>query len=721
MAKHHMEDVRNIALVGHGGAGKSTLADGLLFQAKAVDRRGSVDDGTSFSDYDDEAKRRKFSIDSTVLHFEDLGKFVNLIDTPGYPDFVGQALCGLHAVENALIVVNAARGVEPNTRKLFHEAGKLDLCRFIVINKLDQDNVEFQSLVDNIRETFGKGCVLFNAPIETGPAFRGVVEILEQHGKKMEGCPVDLNKARTQIVEAIIDADEELMEKYLAAGDLKNEDVLPALPKAMHAGTIVPMFCVSAKKDIGMKELMDDIAKYGVNPAQGPHYHIEDDEDEAKPHSGVHDHELAVKEEGPAVGQVFKVINDKFVGSLSFMRLFAGKITSDTHFYNARTGKQIRGGGMFLVQGKTTKPLTEAVAGDIVALAKMEDLHVGDTLGTSSHVGKMPHPTFPTPMFALAVEPKNRGDEQKISQSLAKMSEEDPTFKTHRDAATHELVVSGMSPLHLDVIQHRLKGRFNLEIVTHEPKVAYRETVTKAGEGNHKHRKQSGGRGQFGEVHLRVFPLPREITSEEQCKKEFMNKAKFPHYREDHSKYDPVHNFAFIDSIVGGTIPNQFLPAIYKGCQEILERGALAGNRMQDIAVEIHFGKDHAVDSSEAAFKTAGRIAFKNGILNAHAVLLEPIVNLEVTAPSRFIGAILSDLNPKRARVEDQDTLAGDLQVIRAKAPLAEVMRYAAQLGSITQGQGSYSMEFSHYDTVPANVQQQIVAKAGKIHHEDDE
>lgn len=721
MAKHHMEDVRNIALVGHAGAGKTTLADGLLFQAKAVDRRGSVDDGTSFSDYDEEAKRRKFSIDSTVLHFEDLGKFVNMVDTPGYPDFLGQAMCGLHAVENVLIVINAARGVEPNTRKLFHEAGKLDLCRFIVINKLDTENVDFQGLVDNIRATFGKGCVLFNAPIETGPAFRGVVEILDPHGNKVEGCPIDLNKARTQIVEAIIDADENLMEKYLAEGDLKNEDVLPALPKAMHAGTIVPMFCVSAKKDIGMHDLMDDIAKYGVNPAQGPHHDIEDDEDEAKPKSGIHKHELYIKEEGPAIGQIFKVINDKFVGSLSFLRLFAGKITSDTHFYNARTGKQVRGGGMFLVQGKITKPLTEAVAGDIVALAKMEDLHVGDTLGTSSHVGKMPQPHFPTPMFALAVEPKNRGDEQKISQSLAKMTEEDPTFKSHRDAQTHELVVSGMSPLHLDVIQHRLKQRFNLEIVTHEPKVAYRETITKSGEGNHKHKKQSGGRGQFGEVHLRVLPLPREITSEEQCKKEFMNKAKFPHYREDHSKYDPVHNFAFIDSIVGGTIPNQFLPAIYKGCQDVLERGALAGNKMQDIAVEIHFGKDHPVDSSEAAFKTAGRIAFKNGILNAHPVLLEPIVTLEVTAPSKFVGSILGDLNTKRARVENQDSLPGDLQVIFAKAPLAEVMRYAAQLGSITQGQGSYSMEFSHYDQVPGMVQQQIVAKAGKISHEDDE
>jgi elongation factor G len=559
--------------------------------------------------------------------------------------------------------------------------------------------------------------VLFNAPIEVGPAFRGVVEILEQHGNKAEGCPIDLTKARTQIVEAIIDADETLMEKYLSEGDLKTEDVLPVLPKAMHAGTVIPMFCVAGKKDLGIPELMHDIARYGVNPAQGPHHDIQD---EGKA-GADQPHELAVKEEGPAIGQIFKVVNDKFVGALSFMRLFSGKIAGDTHFFNARTGRQARGGGMFVVQGKTTKALTEAVAGDIIALAKMEDLHVGDTLGTNANVGKMPHPRFPTPMFALAVEPKNRGDEQKISQSLAKMTDEDPTFKANRDQQTHELVVSGMSPLHLDVIQHRLKSRFGLEIITHEPKVAYRETVTRNGEGNHRHKKQSGGRGQFGEVHLRVYPVPRQYADEEECRKEFMNKSKFQHLREDHSKYDHAHNFVFVDSIVGGTIPNQFIPAVYKGCLEVLERGALAGNRMQDVAVEVHFGKDHPVDSSEAAFKTAGRVAFKNAILNAGPVLLEPIVNLEVTVPSRFVGTILGDLNTKRARVENQDSLPGDLQVIYVKAPLAEVMRYAAQLGSMTQGQGSYSMEFSHYDQVPGNIQQQIVAKASKVQFEDEE
>jgi elongation factor G len=418
---------------------------------------------------------------------------------------------------------------------------------------------------------------------------------------------------------------------------------------------------------------------------------------------------------------VFKVLNDKFVGNLSYIRMFSGKLAGDASIINARTGKSNRSGGLLQIQGKQSKPATEAIAGDILAVAKVEDLHVGDTITLHPNVGVLPAPSFPSPMFGLAVEPKARGDEQKISGSLAKIADEDPTFRVTRDPQTKEMVITGMSQLHLDVVQHRLKRRFDLEVVTKEPKIPYRETVIGQGEASHRHKKQTGGRGQFGEVHLRVFPLPREIMTEEECREQFMNKQRFPHLREDHCRYDAEYNFAFVDSIVGGTIPNQFMPAVYKGCLELLERGALAGYRMQDIAVEVHFGKDHPVDSSEAAFKTAGRIAFKNGVLNARAVLLEPIVNLEITVPSKYTGSILGDLNTKRARIENQDSLPGDLQVIKARAPLAEVTRYAAQLGSITQGEGSYTMEFSHYEQVPGNIQQQIVAKAGKVKDEEED
>ncbi len=415
---------------------------------------------------------------------------------------------------------------------------------------------------------------------------------------------------------------------------------------------------------------------------------------------------------------MFKAVTDKFVGNMSFFRVYQGTYKAEQPLVNARTDKASRTGGLFDVQGNKTTPLPEAVPGDIVAVTKVEDLHIGDTVGNHPHPPKLPAPTFPTPMFGLAVEPKARGDEQKISGSLAKIANEDPTFHVTRDAQTHEMVITGMSQLHLDVLRERLKRRFELEVVTHEPKIPYRETVTTDSEASHRHKKQSGGRGQFGEVHLRVYPLPREIDSEERLLEDFANKSKFEKVRSAH--YDQTHNFAFIDTIVGGTIPNQFVPAVEKGCKELLERGALAGYRIQDVAVEVFFGKDHPVDSSEAAFKTAGRIAFKNAFLAAHPVLLEPMVNLEVTAPSKYTGAILGDLNTKRARMENQDSLPGDLAVITAKAPLAEVARYAAQLGSITQGQGSYSMEFSHYDQVPGNVQQQIVSKA-KLGADEDE
>jgi elongation factor G len=418
------------------------------------------------------------------------------------------------------------------------------------------------------------------------------------------------------------------------------------------------------------------------------------------------------------VGQVFKAVTDKFVGNLSFVRVLSGTYKPDQPLINARTGKSARVAGLLLMQGSKHTNTPEALPGDVFAVTKVEELHIGDTVSNHAGAPVLPAPHFPTPMFGLAVEPKARGDEQKISGSLQKIANEDATFHVTRDTQTKELVITGMSQLHLDVLINRLKRRFDLEIITHEPKIPYRETVTAPAEGQHRHKKQSGGRGQFGEVHLRVYPLPREIDSQESLLENFANKSKFEKMRSAH--YDPAHNFAFIDTIVGGTIPNQFVPAVEKGCKELLERGALAGYRIEGVAVEVYFGKDHPVDSSEAAFKTAGRIAFKNAFLAAHPVLLEPIVELEVTVPTKYTGSILGDLNTKRARIENQDSLPGDLAVITALTPLAEVTRYASQLDSITQGQGSFSMEFKHYDTVPGNVQQQIVSKS-KLGADEDE
>ncbi len=717
MPSYKTEDIHTVALVGHEVAGKTSLADALLFKAKATDRRGSVEEGTSISDFDEEEKKQKYSIDSSLLHLDYQGKRIYLIDTPGKPEFVGQALCALNAVETAIVVISATAGVQVNTRRMFNEAGKRGLTRMIVINRLDGDNIHFPELLTTIRETFGKSCVLFNAPDGIGPKFGGVVSVLNPPAAAPAGCPADLNAERSQLIDAIVESDEALMEKYLTEGTVSPEELATALPKALAAGTVVPIFCTSTKKDkdIGVQEVLDAITKFAPSPKIAkPRKAIRGSGDKAQEVT------LEANENGEFVAQIFKTLSDKFVGTLSFFRVVSGKITGDQQIINARTGRGGRSSGLLLVQGKTQKPVPDAIAGDLVAVAKVEDLKIGDTIGTTAHPPKLPMPTFPHPMFGLAVEPKARGDEQKISGSLAKIADEDPTFKITRDTQTKELVITGMSQLHLEIIQRRLKARFELEVVTKEPKIPYRETITTEGAADHRHKKQSGGRGQFGEVHLRVYPLKDlGLHTEADVAEKFANKSKFEKLRMFH--YDPEFNFCFLDHIVGGSIPNQFIPAVEKGCRELLEHGALAGYRMQDVAAEVHFGKDHPVDSSEQAFKTAGRMAFKKAFLAARPVLLEPIVNLEVTVPSKYTGAILGDLNTKRARIENQDSLPGDLAVIQGKVPLAEMTRYAAQLGSITQGQGSYTMEFSHYDVVPGNIQQQIVSKAKVAHDEEEE
>jgi elongation factor G len=704
--KHLVENVRDIALVGHRAAGKTSLADALLYEAGAVERMGSVDDETSVADTDEEEHKHHFSIDTHVLHADHAGKHLNILDAPGYPDFIGAAIEALSAVETAVVVISATNGIEVNTRRMFNEATKKGLSRVIVINKLDAEKtLDFNELVSTIQSTFGKNCVLFNVPDAVGPNFNKVICLLDPPAEIPKTCPVDIAKARTQLIDAVVECDEALTEKYLIEGSVSVAELEADITKALDAGTLIPIFCTSAKKDKGVKDLLDALAKYGLSPSFARKRLVGL---EVKANGTTHQLEPTENEE--FVAQVFKVVNDKFVGHLSFVRVIAGKLQHNHNVVNLRTGQTLRVGHLLEVQGKNTSPVHEAGPGDIVALAKVEGMEIGDTIAYTNHVPQLPPPVFPTPMFGLAVEPKNRGDEQKISTGLHKIASEDPTVKVTHDTQTHELVISGVSQLHLDVIRDRLKARFGVEVNTKEPKIPYRETILAEGAGDHKHKKQTGGRGQFAEVHLRIYPLSREIKTQQQCEAEFANKSRFEKMRSCH--YDPASNFAFIDHIVGGTIPNNFIPAVEKGCKEMLERGVLAGYRIQDCAVEVHFGKYHDVDSSEAAFKTAARQAFKKAFLSARPTLLEPIVKLEITVPSKYTGAILSDLPTKRAQVENQDTLPGDMTVIYARAPLAEVARYAAQLGGITQGTGSYAMELSHYEVVPPNVQQQIVAKA---------
>jgi elongation factor G len=711
--KHLVENVRDIALVGHRAAGKTSLADALLFEAHAVDRMGSVDDGTSVGDFDDEEHKHHFSIDTHVLHADHGGKHLNILDAPGSPDFIGAALEALAAVETAVVVVSAVTGVEANTRRMFQEATALGLSRAVVINKLDTDNVDLPALVADIQQAFGKNCVLFNVPDRLGPGMREIYCLLDPRVILPPSCPVDAPAARSQLIEAVVEADEALLEKYLSEGKVTVAELEADITRAMDAGTLVPIFCASAKKDKGVKELLDALARYGLSPTFA-----------AKRLAGLHvgvngsTHQLRPTEQEEFVAQVFKVVNDKFVGHLSFVRVLAGKLQHNHNVVNLRNGLTLRVGHLLEVQGKSTAQVHEAGPGDIVAIAKVEGLEIGDTIAYTDHAPKLPLPHFPTPMFGLAIEPKTRGDEQKISAGLHKLASEDPTVRVTHDAQTHELVLTGVSQLHLDIIRERLKARFGVDVTAKEPKIPYRETITGEAAGDHKHKKQTGGRGQFAEVHLRVYPLSRQIKSQAQCEAEFANKSRFEKLRSCH--YDPAVNFAFLDHVVGGTIPNNFIPAVEKGCREMLERGILAGYRVQDCAVEVYFGKYHDVDSSEAAFKTAARQAFKKAFLAAQPALLEPIVRLEITAPARYTGAVLGDLPAKRAHVENQDSLPGDVTVIHARAPLAELARYAAQLGGMTQGAGAYAMELSHYEMVPAAVQQQIVSKAQLKDAEDD-
>jgi elongation factor G len=677
---YHITDIRNVALAGHGASGKTSLADALLYAAGATDRRGSVDDGTSVSDVEDEEKRRHFTIDCHLLHLEWAHKQIHLIDSPGYPDFIGNALSALAAVENVVIAVSAPAGIEVNTRRIFHEASRLKLGRIVALTRMDADNVDFLRALAQIRETFGAQCVPFFVPIGQGPSLAGVVDALDPPEDAPEDCPMIPSEAYQMVVEQIVETDDDLMNRYLEGETLSLTELRAATCRAIARGQIVPVVCVSVRKDIGIKELLNVIADCGLSPAD-VHRHGSVPEDEE-------DVDLEPHEEGELVAQVFKTTNDLFMGKLSFLRIYSGKMTHDTTLLNLRTGKTAKPGHLYRLQGKTQEEVKEAIAGDIVAVPKFDDLHISDTV-TSTVNGHAPHVVldpikFPMPMVPRAVEPKTREDEPKISVGLAKIADEDPTFTYRRDAQTHELVISGMSELHLDVIQNRLKNRYKLDINTHIPHVPYLETISGEAEAHHRHKKQTGGRGQFADVQLRIRPRDRG------------------------------QGFNFVDAIKGGVIPGQYIPAVEKGVREQLEKGVVSGNPVVDVEAEVFFGGYHAVDSSEQAFKTASAAAFRKAFLEARPILLEPIVSLEVVVPIEKFGDISADLATRRGHITGMEALPGGVQSIQATVPLSEVLRYATDLKSMTGGRGAYTMEFRSYEPVPPNIQQTIIDRWAK-------
>ena len=673
MAKYETKDIRNVAFVGHSDSGKTTLADTILFKAKAVTRLGTLEEGTSVFDFEPEEKDRKNSVDLAVASCSVKGRELNLFDSPGYADFAGEAVCALNAVETAVICINASSGVKVNTRKMWDRARQAGVARAVSINKLDQENADFAKVLKEVQETFGRECV----PVFF-PAAGGVVNIVE----KFEATPAEFKELAKAAIETLLECDDALMEEYLNTEKFSAAALQKSLPKAIAAGKIVPVLCTSAKKETGVTEFMDFVANYFPSPADAAPKQAIDPEKKTEI-------VLAANAAGPLCAQVFKSIADPFVQKLSFIRVYSGTLANDQQIFNQRIGKSARAGAFFKPFGKDQRPCSSAVAGDIVCVTKVDDLNAGDTVcGAAAPIHIKPF-LLPSPMVSLAAEPKAKQDLARMSESIQKMAASDPTFKYTRDHATGELVMSGLSQLHLDVIMQRMKRKFGVELVTKQPKVPLKEAIVGAAEGHYKHKKQSGGRGQYGEVYLRVKPTPRG------------------------------EGFKFVDGVKGGTIPAQFLPAIEKGIRETLDKGVMAGYPVVDVEVEVHYGSYHEVDSGPESFKLAGSKAFKEAFKAAKPVLLEPIVNIEITVPATHMGTITGDLNSRRGRIQGMDS-QGSLQVIKAEIPLKEIITYSTDLHSATGGEGSYTFEFARYDPMPPNLAQKVI-EAAKMHEAEED
>jgi elongation factor G len=673
-------DIRNVILLGHGGSGKTSLTEAVLHTTGAINRLGSVDEKSTVSDYYDEEKEHQHSILASIVHANHNGKLINILDTPGSPDFVGPAVAAVPAAETAVIVIAAAAGIETNTRKMFHLTADRKMPRLIVVNKIDAENLELVELIKTVQETFGSHCRCTNLPAADRAS---VIDCIENSSG--ESSVMNVAQAHTELIESVIEADDALMERYLGGEEIPAGQIAAGFVKAFVSGTLIPILFTDAKHEVGIKELLDLITKYTPSPL---------DVAPARLVNGENVVELKPDPAAPLAGVVFRIAFDPRSNmKYASIRLFSGTLKSDTNLIRNDEKKGVRPGHILRSQGGETQEIDAGIAGDIVTLAKVEELRIGDLISDGRVSGNFQMPPFPEPMFALAMEPASRGDEQKIGGALDRLREEDPCFKITRDMQTKELVAQGLGDLHLRVMIEKMQNRYKLSVNTKEPKIPYKETITTKAEGHYRHKKQTGGAGQFGEVYLNVEPAERGS--------------------------DPSLQFSW--DIYGGTIPGQFEPAVLKGINDVMASGPVAGFPMQDIKVSITDGKYHPVDSKEVAFRTAGKGAFIDAVKKAKPVLLEPIVNIEITIPAENVGDIAGDLSAKRGRVVGQDMLPGNYIVIKAQVPLAEVSQYTSQLKSVTGGRGSYSMELSHYEPVPPNVQQQIIAQYGKKKTEEEE
>nr|WP_298131247.1 elongation factor G [uncultured Pseudoxanthomonas sp.] len=676
------QQIRNVALAGHPGAGKTTLFEALLHAGGALQVAGTIERGTTVSDHDPIEKARGHSIDTAIASTDHGGMHVNLIDTPGYPEFRGPALSAFSAVDTALIVVDADAGVAHGTRRLMERARERNLCRAIVINKIDHEGADCAGVLAALREEFGPEVLPLNLPANGGKA---VVDCFGQAAGDSDLGPVaDWHQ---KIIDQVVEINETVMEHYLDLGEggLSGEELHDAFEQCLREGHLVPVCFASARTGVGVKELLDVAERLFPNPAEAnPPPFVKLNGSGPQPIEAVPDPRAHV------IADVFKIVNDPFVGKLGIFRVYQGTLKKDTQLFVDDGKKPFKVGHLFKLKGKDHVEVDQAIPGDIAAVAKVDDLHFDAVLHDShdeDHLHLAPI-AFPRPMFGLAIEAASKGQEQKLSIALQKLAEEDPAFVVEHQPELNETVIRGLSDLHLRVMLERLKERHGVEVKTRPPRIAYRETIGAKADGHHRHKKQTGGAGQFGEVSLRIEPLPRG------------------------------GGFEFVDEVKGGTIPGQFLPAVEKGVRQVLGSGAIAGYPLQDLRVIVHDGKHHAVDSKEVAFVAAGKKAFLDAIAKARPQVLEPVVDLEVAVPEAQVGDITGNLAGKRARINGTDAVRGEI-VVKAQVPLAELEGYAAELKSMTAGHGRYSLDFSHYEPVPPGVQQKLV-DAYRPRHDDD-
>jgi len=682
MKAYPTEKIRNLVLLGHGGTGKTSFAEAALFVSGAINRLGRVDDGTTTSDFDPDEVRRKVSINASLLPLEWQDRKINLIDAPGYADFIGDAYSGLAAADAAVIVVCAASGVQVGTELAWRMAAERRLPRAVVINRLDRENANFAETLRQVQSQLSKKCVAVHLPIGSQESFQGIVDLVDQKAylgeKGTEAAPPadlagEIEAARGQLLEAVAENDEDLLNKYLEGEELSVEDIGRGLAAGVASGDLIPVFAASAAKTIGVARFLDAVARYFPSPLQAS----------VKTADGA---DLPADAAGPLAAQVFKTTADPYVGKLTYLRVFSGTLKADTHVWNANKGADERVGQLFVVRGKTQDATPELVAGDIGAVAKLGETVTGDTLTQRDKAVKLPPLHFPEPIFSVAIYPKSKADTDKMSTALARIVEEDPIMRVRRDPDTGETIIAGLGESHVEIACEKMKRKFGADVVHQTPRVPYKETITAPASAEYTHKKQTGGHGQYAKVTLNIEPLPRGS------------------------------GFEFVNKTVGGSVPRQYVPAVENGVHEAMAEGVLAHNPVIDVRVSLVDGKDHPVDSSEMSFKLAGAQALKAGALKARPVLLEPIVNVRVHTPDAYTGDLVSDLNGKRAHVlgitpEDKVT------VIDAQAPLAEMQRYATDLRSLTQGRATFEMTFDHYEEVPDHVAKKVIEAAEKERH----